>query len=86
MNKIYKNYDLVLYDQILHNKKILKTYKRNTLILPEYLDKIIYVYNGLAFKKLKITENMIGTKFGQYIFTRKFCKHKVKTYSISKKK
>ena len=34
MNKIYKNYDLDLYNQVLQNKKVLRTYKRNTLILP----------------------------------------------------
>ena len=51
----------------------------------EYLDKIIYVYNGLTFKKLRITEDMIGTKFGQYIFTRKYCKHKVKNKILIKK-
>ena len=86
MNKIYKNYDLDLYNQILQNKKVLRTYKRNTLILPEYVDKIIYIYNGNVFKKLKITEDMIGTKLGQYIFTRKFCKHKVKKVITTKKK
>lgn len=86
MNKIYKNYDLDLYNQVLQNKKVLRTYKRNTLILPEYVDKIIYVYNGNVLKKLKITDDMIGTKLGQYIFTRKFCKHKVKKVTITKKK
>lgn len=86
MNKTFKNYDLNLYNQILLNKKVLKTTKRNTLILPEYLNKIIYVHNGLTFKKIKITEDMIGTKLGQYIFTRKFCKHKVKTITTIKKK
>ena len=35
MNKTYKNYDLDLYNQILQNKKVLRTSKRNTLILPE---------------------------------------------------
>ena len=85
MNKTYKNYDLDLYNQILQNKKVLRTSKRNTLILPEYLDKIIYVYNGLTFKKLRITEDMIGTKFGQYIFTRKYCKHTVKNKILIKK-
>ena len=43
MNKTYKNYDLDLYNQILQNKKVLRTSKRNTLILPEYLDKIIFI-------------------------------------------
>lgn len=86
MNKISKNYDIDLYNQIIQNKKVLHTVKRNSLILPEYIDKIIYVYNGMTFKKLKITEDMVGTKLGQYIFTRKFCKHKVKNKVITKKK
>ena len=86
MNKTYKNYDLDLYTQVILNKKVLRTTKRNTLILPEYLNKIIYVYNGLTFKKIRITEEMIGTKFGQYDFTRKFCKHKDKTVTTLKKK
>lgn len=86
MNKIYKNYDLDLYNQILQNKKVLKTSKRNSLILPEYVDKVIYIYNGITFKKLKITEDMIGTKFGQYILTRKFCKHKIKKITVINKK
>ena len=72
------NFDIDLYNQLLQKKKNLRTTKHNTYILPEYVGKIIYVYNGLTYKKLKITENMIGTKFGQYIFTRKICKHKVK--------
>ena len=42
-NKI--KFDLGLYLDILHNKKNLKTVKRNSFILPEYIDKIIYVYN-----------------------------------------
>lgn len=83
--KFYKNYDLELYNQVLQNKKKLKTTKRNTIILPEFLDKIIYVYNGNSFSKVKITEDMIGTRFGQYSFTRKRCKHKVKK-SIKKVK
>ena len=72
------NYDIQLYKQILQNKKNLKTYKRASYILQEYLDHIIYVYNGMSFKKVRITEDMIGTKFGQYVFTRKICKHKIK--------
>jgi len=72
------NYDIELYNQILQKKKNLKTTKRNSYILPEFNGKIIYVYNGLIYKKVKITENMVGTKFGQYVLTRKVCKHKVK--------
>ena len=52
MNKTFKNYDIDLYNQILQNKKLLKTTKRNTLILPEYIDKIIFTM-VLFLKKLK---------------------------------
>ena len=72
------NYDIELYNQLLQKKKNLKTTKRNSYILPEFVGKVIYVYNGLIYKKIKITENMVGTKFGQYVLTRKICKHKIK--------
>lgn len=69
-------YDLILYLNVIQNKKNLKTFKRSTIILPEFVDKIIYIYNGMQFRKIKITNQMIGTKFGQYCPTRKICKHK----------
>lgn len=69
-------YDLILYLNIIQNKKNLKTFKRSTIILPEFVDKIIYIYNGMQFRKIKITNQMIGTKIGQYCPTRKICKHK----------
>ena len=74
--------DVVMVEQSAESlaciKENLKTTKRNSYILPEFNGKIIYVYNGLIYKKVKITENMVGTKFGQYVLTRKVCKHKVK--------
>ena len=69
------------YSLLIHRRLELKHYVSNYF----YLNKIIYVYNGLTFKKIRITEEMIGTKFGQYVFTRKFCKHKVKTITTLKK-
>ena len=45
------NYDIELYDQLLQKKKNLKTTKRNSYILPEFAGKVIYVYNGLIYKK-----------------------------------
>ena len=47
------NYDIELYDQLLQKKKNLKTTKRNSYILPEFTGKVIYVYNGLIYKKIK---------------------------------
>lgn len=83
-NLKYLNIDL--YTQILQNKKKLETKNRDTIIIPEFVDKIIYVHYGLAnCKKVKITEEMIGTHLGQYVFTRKVCKHKVKKTVKTKK-
>ena len=74
-----KKLNIDLYLQVLQNKKKLETNKRDTIIIPEFVDKIIYIHYGLSnLKKLKITEDMIGTQLGQYVFTRKTCKHKVK--------
>lgn len=86
MNTNLKNLNINLYIQILQNKKKLETRDRNTIIIPEFVDRVIYVHYGLSnLKKLKITEEMVGTKLGQYVFTRKLCKHKVKKVAKIKK-
>lgn len=62
-----------------HNlkKKNLQFLKNNT-ILPEFVGKIFHIYNGKILKSIKIEEPMVGLKFGQLVFTRKFLKHKIK--------
>ena len=53
------------------NKKWIKIFNKNLVILPEYLNYIFSIYNGKTFIKVKITEEMIGYKFGEFINTRK---------------
>lgn len=53
-----------------NNKKI-KIYNKNLIILPEYVDHFIKIYNGKTFINLKINNKMIGYKFGEFIYTRK---------------
>jgi ribosomal protein S19 len=59
----------------LHIKQIPKKWfqinNKNFTIMPEYVDKIINIYNGKNYKMLKITEKMVGFKFGEFILTRK---------------
>lgn len=57
----------------------LKTYQkiwsRRSVILPQFLDFTFEIYNGKQFVKLKITEDMVGHKFGEFALTRKKPKH-----------
>ena len=48
MNINLKNLNIDLYTQILQNKKKLETKDRDTIIIPEFVDKIIYVHYGLS--------------------------------------
>lgn len=47
------------------------TKSRSSTIVPSFIGKTFYVYNGKNFLKIKITENMIGRKFGEFSPTRK---------------
>nr|YP_009755734.1 ribosomal protein S19 [Roya anglica]QIQ22973.1 ribosomal protein S19 [Roya anglica] len=60
----------------------LKIWSRRSCILPQFIDFIAQVYNGKNFISLKITEDMVGHKFGEFSKTRK----KSKTNLLSQKK
>lgn len=60
-------------------KEELKNFKnKNATILFNDINNFFFIYNGKKFIKLKITEDMIGHKFGEFIFTRTQCRHKKK--------
>lgn len=65
-----------LYTQ--KNNKPIKFTSKNCIILPILVNKICLVYNGKTYVTLKITENMIGYKLGEFIATRKRAIHKIK--------
>jgi ribosomal protein S19 len=70
---IWKNcyIDTFLYAQILKNEKNIYTKSRNSLITEIFLGKYIYIYNGMVYYKLLITENMLGKKLGEFILSKK---------------
>jgi small subunit ribosomal protein S19 len=51
--------------------KWIKIHNKNLSILPEYVNRFVNIYNGKTFINIKITEKMIGYKFGEFINTRK---------------
>lgn len=55
------------------NQKIqnFNTTSRKSTIVPAFVGRYLSIHNGKSFLKIKITENMIGKKFGEFIPTRK---------------
>ena len=43
---------------------------RSTTILPNFVSKVFNIHNGQKFISLKVTEKMVGQKFGEFARTR----------------
>lgn len=56
-------------------KKPLKTHCRDMIVLPEFVNKDIHIYNGKKFVQIKIVPEMIGHYFGEFAETRQKPKH-----------
>ncbi|UCG92545.1 MAG: 30S ribosomal protein S19 [candidate division WOR-3 bacterium] len=56
-------------------KKIIKTWARNSMIPPEFVGFTIAVHNGNRFIPVYITERMVGHKLGEFAPTRTFRVH-----------
>lgn len=59
---------------------------RSSTILPIFINKSIDIHNGKNYVTLKITENMVGYKLGEFIPTRKVFSFKKKKTHGSKNK
>jgi len=57
------------------DKKPIKTYKRSSIISPEFVGLTIEVHNGKRFIPVYITENMVGHRLGEFAPTRYFKGH-----------
>ena len=56
-------------------KKVIKTWSRASMIVPDMLNHTIAVHNGKEFIPVYITEDMVGHKLGEFAQTRKFGGH-----------
>lgn len=59
---------------------------RNNRIMPYFLGRTLKVHNGKNLMKLLISRDMIGHKFGEFIFTRLKCIFKNKKNRKKNKK
>lgn len=53
----------------------IKTWARNCDISPEMVGYTFAVHNGKDFIQVRVTEEMIGHKLGEFSPTRKFVRH-----------
>lgn len=57
------------------SQAILKTWSRNSTIVPKMIGKTIAVYNGKQHFPVFISDQMIGHKLGEFVPTRNFRSH-----------
>ena len=54
---------------------VVKTHRRDIVILPGFVGKTVAVYNGKEFVEFEIKPEMIGHYLGEFSLTRRLVKH-----------
>ena len=57
------------------NKKPIKTWSRNSTIIPDFVGHSFMIHNGKTFIPITISEEMVGHKLGEFAPTRTFKGH-----------
>ena len=57
------------------NKKPIKTWARNSTIIPDFVGISFQIHNGKSFIPITISEEMVGHKLGEFAPTRIFKGH-----------
>ena len=60
-------------DQV--NKTPIKTWSRKSTIIPEFVGYSFLIHNGKKFIPIRISEEMVGHKLGEFSPTRQFSGH-----------
>ena len=56
-------------------RKPIKTWSRNSTVIPEFVGHSFLIHNGKTFISITISEEMVGHKLGEFSPTRKFVAH-----------
>jgi small subunit ribosomal protein S19 len=54
---------------------VIKTWSRASEISPEMVGHVFGVHNGKIFIEVRVTEEMVGHRLGEFSLTRKFVRH-----------
>jgi small subunit ribosomal protein S19 len=65
----------VLDAQETGSRKVIKTWSRRSMVLPEFVGLTFAVHNGKKFVPVYCTEEMVGHKLGEFSPTRTFYGH-----------
>ena len=57
------------------NIKPIKTWSRNSTIIPDFVGVSFLIHNGRKFISITISEDMVGHKLGEFSPTRQFSGH-----------
>ena len=69
-----------------NDRKVIKTWSRRSMIIPEMVGLTFAVHNGRKFIPVFVTENMVGHKLGEFAPTRTFYGHAADKKSRMRKK
>ena len=56
-------------------QKPIRTHRRDTIILPDMVGKEIAVHNGKDWNIVRVKQEMLGQRLGEFSLTRKGIKH-----------
>ncbi len=56
-------------------KKPIKTWSRNSTVIPDFVGYSFLIHNGKSFIPITISEEMVGHKLGEFAATRTFRGH-----------
>jgi small subunit ribosomal protein S19 len=57
------------------SRKVIRTWARASMIMPEMVGLTIAVHDGRRFMPILMTENMVGHRLGEFVPTRTFRGH-----------
>lgn len=64
-------------------KRVIKTWSRRSMIIPEFIGQTFAVHNGKDHVSVFVTENMVGHRLGEFAPTRIFRKHGMHTEKVA---
>lgn len=69
----------VMRAQETDDRRLIRTWSRRSVVLPEFVGVNIAVHNGNKFIPIYVTENMVGHKLGEFAPTRTYRGHSARS-------